>query len=323
MVVGLSCYRGLEVDTSIPVADVYMFVLGLGLGFVMQVLVLAVQNAVDYGELGVATSGATLFRSMGGSIGVPIFGAIFANQLDSKLADAFPQGVGTSAGSLQGSPAEIAKLPPAIHDPYITAYVDSLDAVFLAAAVVAVVAFALTWFLREVPLRSTIEDQRIDEAFLADLFAAPRDESSLHELENKLSLLAGRENRHWIYQALAERAPGRTSTRASSGCSSACATRDRRVPVHRRERRRGPRAPHPRDARSHRARARPRRRRRARRGRDDAHDYARRRRGARGRRSRATRAPGVGAGRLEARVAPGAAPAARPVQRALAKQAPA
>ena len=60
------------------VADLYMLVVGLGLGFVMQVLVLAVQNAVDYENLGVATSTATLFRSMGGAIGVPIFGAIFA-----------------------------------------------------------------------------------------------------------------------------------------------------------------------------------------------------------------------------------------------------
>ena len=206
MVVGLYLLSGLEVDTSIPVADVYMLVLGLGLGFVMQVLVLAVQNAVDYRELGVATSGATLFRSMGGSIGVPIFGAIFANQLDSNLAAAFPQGVGTGAGSLQGSPAEIAKLPPAIHDPFITAYADSLGVVFMTAAVVAVVAFALTWFLREVPLRESIAEQRVDEAFLADLFAAPRDEDSVSELEKKLGLLAGRENRRWVYQALAERA---------------------------------------------------------------------------------------------------------------------
>ena len=66
----------LEVGTSIGQAGLYMLVLGLGLGGVMQVLVLVVQNAVDYSQLGVATSGASLFRSMGGSIGTPIFGAI-------------------------------------------------------------------------------------------------------------------------------------------------------------------------------------------------------------------------------------------------------
>ena len=72
------------------VADLYMLVLGLGLGFVMQVLVLAVQNAVDYRDLGVATASATLFRSMGGTIGVPIFGAIFTNQLATTLAAHLP-----------------------------------------------------------------------------------------------------------------------------------------------------------------------------------------------------------------------------------------
>ncbi len=64
----------------------------------------------------------------------------------------------------------------------------------------------LTWFLRELPLRQTVGDQHVDAAFLADLFAAPRDETSLHEVANKLSLLARRENRHWVYEALAERA---------------------------------------------------------------------------------------------------------------------
>ena len=63
-----------------------MFVLGLGLGLVMQVLVLAVQNAVDYAELGVATSGATLFRSIGGSLGTAVLGAIFTNRLTDELA---------------------------------------------------------------------------------------------------------------------------------------------------------------------------------------------------------------------------------------------
>ena len=85
-----SCSRGSASSTSDAVADLYMLVLGLGLGFVMQVLVLAVQNAVDYQHLGVATSTATLFRSMGGTIGVPIFGAIFSNKLASELAGRLP-----------------------------------------------------------------------------------------------------------------------------------------------------------------------------------------------------------------------------------------
>ena len=67
-----------------------MFVLGVGLGLVMQVLILAVQNAVPYAQLGVATSAATLFRSIGGSLGTAILGAIFANRLTDELAAALP-----------------------------------------------------------------------------------------------------------------------------------------------------------------------------------------------------------------------------------------
>ena len=82
----------LEPGTPTWVAGLYMLLLGLGLGLVMQVLVLAAQNAVDYRLLGVATSGATLFRQVGGSIGVSVFGAIFANRLGVELAHRLPPG---------------------------------------------------------------------------------------------------------------------------------------------------------------------------------------------------------------------------------------
>ena len=86
MVVGLYLLSLMDADTSVATASAYMFVLGLGLGLVMQVLVLAVQNAVEYSQLGVATSGATLFRSVGGSFGASVLGAVFANQLAGNLA---------------------------------------------------------------------------------------------------------------------------------------------------------------------------------------------------------------------------------------------
>ena len=85
MVVGLFLLSRLQVDTSTVVTGAYMLVLGFGLGNVIQVLVLAAQNAVDYKYLGVASSGSTLFRQIGGSIGVSVFGAIFANQLAGNL----------------------------------------------------------------------------------------------------------------------------------------------------------------------------------------------------------------------------------------------
>src|SRR5262249_57212469 len=118
MVVGLLLLSRLAVRTSLAVADVYMLVLGLGLGFVMQVLVLAVQNAVDYQNLGVATSTATLFRSMGGTVGVPIFGAIFTNELASHMAGRLPPEVLAKLPSRLG-PSQIDALPPAVREPYI------------------------------------------------------------------------------------------------------------------------------------------------------------------------------------------------------------
>jgi MFS family permease len=89
----------LAVSTPIWLGALYMLVLGLGLGMVMQVLVLAAQNAVPYEMLGVATSGATLFRQIGGAIGVSIFGAIFADRLSAELAARLPGGVHVPAAA--------------------------------------------------------------------------------------------------------------------------------------------------------------------------------------------------------------------------------
>ena len=172
-VVGLLLLSRLGTGTSILVADLYMAVLGLGLGLVMQVLVLAVQNAVDYKNLGVATSTATLFRSMGGTIGVPVFGAIFANQLASHLAGRLPPQVIAKLPSRLG-PSQIDALPPAIREPYVAAWAAALRPIFLIAAAIAALGFVLSWFLKELPLRETVADQG-----LRDSFAAPRDATSL------------------------------------------------------------------------------------------------------------------------------------------------
>jgi hypothetical protein len=117
---------------------------------VMQVLVLAVQNAVEHRFLGVATSGALLFRQVGGAIGVSLFGAIFVNRLHVNLAGAIPPGAHIPKTA---TPALIRNLPPHVHEAYVNAFALSLQPVFLVAAGIGVVAFVLTWFLREVPLR--------------------------------------------------------------------------------------------------------------------------------------------------------------------------
>jgi EmrB/QacA subfamily drug resistance transporter len=162
MTFGLLLLSRLGVGSSVWTASVYMLVVGLGIGMVMQVLVLAVQNSVDHKLMGVATSGAMLFRQIGGSIGVALFGAIFANRLAANLADRLP-GVRLPSTA---NPEVVRHLPPAIHHTYASAFAASLDPVFLVGAAVGVAAFLLTWLLREMPLRqSTGAGETAGEAF--------------------------------------------------------------------------------------------------------------------------------------------------------------
>ena len=130
-----------------------MLVLGLGLGMVMQVLVLAVQNAVDYRHMGVATSGSLLFRQVGGSIGIAIFGAIFANRLHGEPRANLPPGVQRAEDRQPGGrhAAAAARCTTATCTPFAAA----LHPVFVVAAVISALSFLLTWLLREVPLRDS------------------------------------------------------------------------------------------------------------------------------------------------------------------------
>jgi EmrB/QacA subfamily drug resistance transporter len=135
----------------------YMVVLGLGLGCVMQVLVIAVQNAVEQRDLGVGTSSATFLRSMGASFGVAIFGAIFSNALAANLKKNLPVSAlhsGINPSSLEGNPAQLAHLPAAIHTGLVNAVSESLHVVFLTAVPILVVAFFLTLLIKEIPLRT-------------------------------------------------------------------------------------------------------------------------------------------------------------------------
>ena len=151
MAVGMFLLSTLGASSSVWHAAMFALVLGLGLGMVMQVLVLAVQNAVDYSVLGVATSGSTLFRQVGGSIGVALFGTIFANRLGSELASRLPAGAKLPKTT---DPHTIGQLPPAVHAAFADAFAAALQPVFLMAAGISVLAFALAWLLREVPLRT-------------------------------------------------------------------------------------------------------------------------------------------------------------------------
>jgi hypothetical protein len=120
----------------------------------MQVLVIIVQNAVPHSELGVATSGATFFRSTGGSFGTAIFGAIFANVLVGNLAKHLhsvhlPAGL-SSAGI---TPAVLSHLPAAIRLGFVTGYAESIQTVFIVAVPIAALAFLATWLIPQVELK--------------------------------------------------------------------------------------------------------------------------------------------------------------------------
>jgi EmrB/QacA subfamily drug resistance transporter len=156
LVVGMFLLSRLGVGTAPWLASVYMLVVGVGIGLVMQVLVLVVQNDAAPENIGVATATATFFRSVGGSFGVAIFGAIFAARLAHQLAH-LPHDVVAHLGSgVHLSPAQVRHLPPAVHADFLQAFANSLHGVFLWGLAIAVVPFALSWLLKEVPLRTTL-----------------------------------------------------------------------------------------------------------------------------------------------------------------------
>ena len=203
MAVGLLLLSRLGVGTSTALASLYLFVLGSGLGLVMQVLVLAVQNSVPYETLGTATSGVTLLRGVGGSLGTAAFGAIFTNKLIDGLGSAsLPaqlQEVLGGGGRLTGE--QVERLPELARVAYQQAYVDALSPVFLAAAVVALAGFLLSWRLPEQPLRETAKTSR----GLEDGLAAPRSADSLAELDRQLSVATTREARMEFHEKVGRR----------------------------------------------------------------------------------------------------------------------
>ena len=201
LVVALFLLSRLDEHTSTALTSVYFFVLGLALGLIIQVLVIAVQNSADFADLGAATSGATFFRTIGGAFGVSIFGAIFSNRLAGQLASALrgvPLPHGFSAADAAANPALLKTLPAAVRGDVKHAYSLALHPVFLYAIPVALVAFALSWFLREVPLRAT-SSVGIGEG----LGAGPPERSSADEVERSLTRLGGADLRRRGYERLA------------------------------------------------------------------------------------------------------------------------
>jgi len=195
MTVGLFLLSRLTPGSTNATASLLMLVLGVGLGMVMQVLVIAVQNDVDYHDLGVATSGATLFRLIGGSLGTAILGAIFAARLSVNLRRVLPPGTVANGAARNMSVQALLQLPPAARAAYSEAFTASLDTVFLVATVVCAIGFLITWFLPERPLRATVAASARDAGNEAgEAFARPSDEDAVAaHLYATLSSLADRD----------------------------------------------------------------------------------------------------------------------------------
>ncbi|MDQ0748117.1 EmrB/QacA subfamily drug resistance transporter [Streptomyces africanus] len=202
---GLLLLHQLDEHSSTAELSGFFFVFGLGLGLVMQVLVLIVQNAVPYQDLGVATSGATFFRSIGASFGVAVFGTVFAGRLGDQLTDAFrgtPLPPGVSVGALEADPRGIAALPPGLRPPALHAYSVSITDVFLYAAPVALLGFVLAWFLKEDRLRGSVTAPDVTETLASN----PVERSSYDEVCRALSVLGTRAGRREIYRKITARA---------------------------------------------------------------------------------------------------------------------
>ena len=205
MTLGLALLSRTAVDTSLARILFTMLLLGLGMGLVMQVLVIAVQNAVDYRDLGVATSGNSLFRSIGGSVGTAVLGAIFAARLAAELAGRMPAGGAERGAGL--SLEAMAQLPPAVRAAYAQAFTSAIDTIFLVATVIAVIGFLVTWLLPERPLRETVSATSADVGQeVGGAMAMPASPDSYEELVRGLSAVVDRDVRRQHMERIVTRA---------------------------------------------------------------------------------------------------------------------
>src|SRR5215813_13995216 len=215
MTLGLYLLSRLGVTTSDWLSSLYMLVLGAGIGAALQVLVVAVQNAVSYADLGAATGGATFFRSIGGSFGTAVFGAVFTNVLPGDLTASLhglslPPGVTAASGA---SPAVLERLPPAVHAAYVSGFATALQTVFLVGVPFGALAFLLSWTLKDVPLRTTTGTP--DPADTLAPTSRPTVRTSDQEMERALTVLLSREHRREVYSHLVSAAGVHATPRAA------------------------------------------------------------------------------------------------------------
>ncbi|MCF6471459.1 MFS transporter [Nonomuraea sp. MG754425] len=199
--VGMFLLSTLTEWSSLLTMGAYLLVLGVGLGMTMQVLVIVVQNAVDFEDLGVATSGATFFRSIGGSFGVATLGSVFAATLNDDLREVL-RGARLPPGfdprEVEQDPTVIQRLPSDLAHGFLHVYADAIAAVFRVAAPVMCGAFLLSWLIPQARLRETTKAADLGEG----LGATSAERSSLAEVERGLVRLADADLRRGYYDRL-------------------------------------------------------------------------------------------------------------------------
>jgi len=146
----------LDASTTKLTLAIYMVVLGVGMGFLMQTSMLIAQNSVEQKDLGAGSGAATFFRSIGGSIGIALFGALFVHRLaDSAAGPVLGGGASAGAGV---NPTMLQQLPVQIREAVMTGLADSIAWVFVWAAAIVVLVPVLAWFVKEIPLRGSVDE---------------------------------------------------------------------------------------------------------------------------------------------------------------------
>ena len=163
MGLGMFLLTGLDIATTRLESALYYVVLGLGMGFLMQMVSLIAQNSVEQRDMGVASSARMFFQQIGGSLGVAAFGAVFARKLTESLASAAGTGAHVSASGGQLDPATVNSLPAAVKHDVLFAIAHATQSVFIWALPAAVAIFALALFIKEVPLRGRVSPPEAGE----------------------------------------------------------------------------------------------------------------------------------------------------------------
>ncbi|QCQ15698.1 MDR family MFS transporter [Microbacterium sp. RG1] len=154
---GLFLLSTMRVDTPIWLLMGYLFVMGAGIGLGMQILVLIVQNSFSDRQVGTATAANNFFREIGASLGGAVVGALFSSRLTALLAERIPQQGGATGDLNSLTPAVVNALPDAVRDVIVGAYSEALTPVFLMLLPMIAIGFVVLLFIKEVPLRATLE----------------------------------------------------------------------------------------------------------------------------------------------------------------------